>query len=335
MNILVTGGCGFIGAAFIRYLMEKTEHIVINLDKLSYASNDACSHYKGNSQRYRFYQADLIEISEIRHVIELEEPDFVINFAAETHVDRSIDGPDDFFRSNIVGTYNLLEASLAYWQQLPSIKKERYRFHQVSTDEVYGELVNEDESPFVETSPTKPSSPYSASKASADNLVQAWGKTYGMPVLITRSSNNYGPWQYMEKLIPVVIGCILKREPIPIYGAGNQQRNWLHVDDHVKALYQVLTMGQIGEVYNIGSDDELKNIDLVSSVCKKAALLLKRDETEVLKLITHVADRQGHDFRYALSSEKIKQDLGWMPEISFQDGLSLTVEWYISHYTKQ
>ena len=293
------------------------------------------AHYKGNSQRYRFYQADLIEISEIRHVIELEEPDFVINFAAETHVDRSIDGPDDFFRSNIVGTYNLLEASLAYWQQLPSIKKERYRFHQVSTDEVYGELVNEDESPFVETSPTKPSSPYSASKASADNLVQAWGKTYGMPVLITRSSNNYGPWQYMEKLIPVVIGCILKREPIPIYGAGNQQRNWLHVDDHVKALYQVLTMGQIGEVYNIGSDDELKNIDLVSSVCKKAALLLKRDETEVLKLITHVADRQGHDFRYALSSEKIKQDLGWMPEISFQDGLSLTVEWYISHYTKQ
>lgn len=334
MKILVTGGCGFIGSAFVRYLMEHTSHNVINLDKLSYAANDASSVYEVNSLRYRFYQADLTSLPEITHVIESEEPNLIINFAAETHVDRSIDGPNAFFQANIVGAYNLLQASLDYWQKLPLSRQAGFRLHQVSTDEVYGELTNELEAPFVETSPTKPSSPYSASKASADNLVQAWGKTYGMPVLITRSSNNYGPWQYMEKLIPVVIGCILNREAIPIYGKGDQQRNWLHVDDHVKALYQVLTKGQIGEVYNIGSDDELKNIDLVSSVCKQAALLLKLDETEVLKLIAHVADRQGHDFRYALSSEKIKRDLGWVPEISFQDGLSATVEWYISHYAK-
>lgn len=334
MKILVTGGSGFIGSAFIRYLMQQTENVVINLDKLSYAANDACAVYEVNSQRYRFYKADLTSLSEITQVIESEAPDLIINFAAETHVDRSIHGPNEFLQSNIVGVYNLLQASLVYWQNLSPEKKLSFRLHQVSTDEVYGELTNELEAPFVETSPTKPSSPYSASKASADNLVQAWGKTYGMPVLITRSSNNYGPWQYMEKLIPVVIGCILNREAIPIYGKGDQQRNWLHVDDHVKALYQVLTKGQIGEVYNIGSDDELKNIDLVSSVCKQAALLLKLDETEVLKLITHVADRQGHDFRYALSSEKIKRDLGWMPEICFQDGLSATVEWYISHYAK-
>ncbi|MDO6514520.1 dTDP-glucose 4,6-dehydratase [Neptuniibacter sp. 2_MG-2023] len=335
MKILVTGGSGFIGSAFIRYLMTHTEHVVINLDKLTYAANDACSVYEVNSRRYRFYQKDLTNLSAITQVIESEEPDRIINFAAETHVDRSIHGPNAFFQSNIVGTYNLLQASLAYWQGLPSASQSGFRFHQVSTDEVYGELTDEFESPFTESSPIKPSSPYSASKASADNLVQAWGKTYGMPTLITRSSNNYGPWQYMEKLIPVVINCIVKQEPIPIYGKGDQQRNWLHVDDHVSALYCVLTQGDVGEIYNIGSEDELKNIDLVQCVCRISASLLNTEVDDVLKLITYVEDRQGHDFRYALSSKKIKNELGWEPSISFDAGLAQTIEWYLTYYDER
>ena len=335
MKILVTGGSGFIGSAFIRYLMMQTQHVVINVDKLTYAANSACSVYEANLQRYRFYQSDLTNLSIITQVIESEAPDLIINFAAETHVDRSIHGPNAFFQSNIVGTYNLLQAALAYWQSLSVTKQASFRFHQVSTDEVYGELINEFDPPFTELSPIKPSSPYSASKASADNLVQAWGKTYAMPTLITRSSNNYGPWQYMEKLIPVVINCIVKQEPIPIYGKGDQQRNWLHVDDHVSALYCVLTQGDVGQIYNIGSEDELKNTDLVKRVCRISASLLKAEIDDVLKLITHVDDRQGHDFRYALSSEKIKNALGWEPTISFDAGLAQTIEWYLAYYDER
>ena len=334
MKILVTGGAGFIGSAFVRYLMEHTAHQVINLDKLSYAANMACSVYEGDL-RYRFYKIDLTQLVGVTEILTSEAPDLIINFAAETHVDRSIHGPNAFFQSNIVGTYNLLQASLAYWQALPATKQADFRFHQVSTDEVYGELTNEFDPPFTELSPIKPSSPYSASKASADNLVQAWGKTYGMPTLITRSSNNYGPWQYMEKLIPVIINCIVKQEPIPIYGKGDQQRNWLHVDDHVSALYCVLTQGDVGQIYNIGSEDELKNIDLVKRVCRISASLLKVEIDDVLKLITHVDDRQGHDFRYALSSKKIKKALGWEPTISFDAGLAQTIEWYLAYYDER
>lgn len=332
MKILVTGGCGFIGCAFVRYLMEHTQAEVINLDKLSYASNTACNVYSAMAPRYRFYQVDLLEKEKLTEIITAEQPTHVINIAAETHVDRSIDGPHEFFNSNITGVYNLLQTVMAYWQGLPQVEKERFRYHQVSTDEVYGELKSDLELPFTESSTIKPSSPYSASKASGDALVQAWNKTYGLPTLITRAANNYGPWQYLEKLIPVVIDCILKRKPIPIYGTGLQKRNWLHVDDHVQALYQVLTMGEPGAVYNIGSEDELANIELVKKLCLLASEQLKISEEVPLSLITHIADRQGHDFRYALSSAKLTSELGWKPQIALNDGLRDTVAWYINRH---
>ena len=334
MKVLVTGGCGFIGSAFVRFLMQQTDHQVVNIDKLTYAANDSCNIFL-NTARYQFYQIDLVNKEAMQQVVTHEKPDFVINFAAETHVDRSIDGPHEFFNSNITGTYNLLQVVLDYWESLSDTKKAVFRYHQVSTDEVYGELLDDVAKPFTETCPTKPSSPYSASKASGDSFVQAWNKTYGLPTIITRASNNYGPWQYMEKLIPVVINAIVKRKSIPIYGQGNQKRNWLHVDDHVKALYLVLTQSNAGEIYNIGSETELSNMELVSSLCQETARVLEIDLSVPLSLITHVPDRRGHDFRYALSSEKLKNALGWQAEINLQTGLASTVEWYVNRYSNQ
>ncbi|TWU69666.1 dTDP-glucose 4,6-dehydratase [Shewanella algae] len=332
MNVLVTGGAGFIGSAVIRHLINNTQDKVINVDKLTYAGNLESLVSVGKDKRYAFELIDVCDRAELDKVFDEHKPDAVVHLAAESHVDRSIDGPAAFIQTNIVGTYTLLEAARSYWQGLCGVQKANFRFLHVSTDEVYGELDLLD-SPFTENNRYAPSSPYSASKASSDHLVRAWYKTYGLPVVISNCSNNYGPYQHSEKLIPRMISCALEGNPLPIYGRGEQVRDWLYVEDHVRALYSVLTQGCIGETYNIGGQSERRNIDVVRAICtllEEFAPNKPKGLTQYEQLISYVADRPGHDMRYAIDANKIQTELGWQPYESFESGLRKTVAWYVN-----
>ncbi|WP_131782176.1 dTDP-glucose 4,6-dehydratase [Legionella gresilensis] len=333
MKILVTGGAGFIGSALIRYIINDTQDTVCNIDKLTYAANLQSLTSVKDSSRYSFKQIDIVNATKLDEAISSFRPDAIMHLAAESHVDRSIDGPAEFIASNIVGTYTLLESARRYWEKLSDNKKEIFRFHHISTDEVYGDLELEDDA-FTEKTPYAPSSPYSASKASSDHLVRAWHRTYGLPILLTNCSNNYGPFQFPEKLIPKTIIHALSGQAIPIYGQGLQIRDWLYVEDHAQALYQTLLKGKMGETYNIGGCNEKKNIEVVSSICtllEELAPQKPQGLASYADLITHVTDRPGHDKRYAINAEKIKSDLGWQPKETFESGLRKTVTWYINN----
>ncbi len=331
MRILVTGGAGFIGSAVIRHLIQNTSDIVCNVDKLTYAGNlDSLIDVENNS-RYQFEKVDICDTHALTTVFEKFQPDAVMHLAAESHVDRSIDGPAEFIQTNIVGTYQLLEVCRQYWNTLPHVQKQEFRFHHISTDEVYGDLEGTTDL-FTEQTPYAPSSPYSASKASSDHLVRAWHRTYGLPVVITNCSNNYGPYHFPEKLIPLVILNALDNKPLPIYGNGQQIRDWLYVEDHARALYTVLTKGKIGETYNIGGHNEKKNIEVVNAICELLDEIQPRaDQNSYKEQIIFVKDRPGHDLRYAIDASKIKDELGWVPEESFETGLRKTVNWYLTH----
>ena len=336
MKILVTGGAGFIGSAVIRHIIQHTQDAVINLDKLTYAGNlESLAGVSGN-ERYAFEQVDICNRAELDRVFAEYQPDAVMHLAAESHVDRSIDGPAEFIQTNIVGTYNLLEAARAYWSQLSAERKAAFCFHHISTDEVYGDLPhpsdteNAAEYLFTETTAYQPSSPYSASKASSDHLVRAWLRTYGLPTLITNCSNNYGPYHFPEKLIPLVILNALEGKPLPIYGKGDQIRDWLYVEDHARALYKVVTEGKVGETYNIGGHNEKTNLEVVQTICRILDQLVPKD-TSYAELITHVTDRPGHDRRYAIDASKIATELGWQPLETFDSGIAKTVEWYLAN----
>lgn len=333
MRILVTGGAGFIGSAVVRHLIGNTEHEVLNLDKLTYAGNLESLTAIASNSRYEFVQADIGDQATVSAVLERFAPQAIMHLAAESHVDRSIDGPSDFIQTNIVGTYSLLEATRAYWQTLPAAEREAFRFHHISTDEVYGDLHGVDDL-FLETTPYAPSSPYSASKAASDHLVRAWQRTYGLPVLITNCSNNYGPYHFPEKLIPLVILNALAGKPLPVYGDGLQVRDWLYVEDHARALVKVVNEGEVGETYNIGGHNEQKNIDVVRGICALLEELAPQRPAGVAHyadLITFVKDRPGHDLRYAIDAGKIERELGWVPEETFQSGLRKTVQWYLDN----
>ncbi|MDG2365685.1 MAG: dTDP-glucose 4,6-dehydratase [Methylococcaceae bacterium] len=333
MKILITGGAGFIGSALIRYLINHTEHAVINVDKLTYAGNlDSLADIE-NSSRYHFEQIDICNRDGIDRLLTHYQPDAIMHLAAESHVDRSIDGPAEFIETNIIGTYTLLEAVRSYWPSLPTDKKNTFRFHHISTDEVYGDL-DRPEDFFTETTAYAPSSPYSASKASSDHLVRAWMRTFGLPVLITNCSNNYGPYHFPEKLIPLMILNALEGKPLPVYGNGQQIRDWLFVEDHARALYLVVTQGVIGETYNIGGHNEMANLDVVNTLCQlleKMAPNKPKGIQNYTDLITFVKDRPGHDLRYAIDADKIQQELGWTPVESFETGLKKTVQWYLDN----
>ncbi|MFD2632101.1 dTDP-glucose 4,6-dehydratase [Idiomarina piscisalsi] len=342
MIFLITGGAGFIGSAVIRFILKNTDNKVVNIDKLTYAGN--VDNLKGftESERYQFKQIDLCDPNALKNVFKDYQPNVVMHLAAESHVDRSIDGPAEFIHTNILGTYNLLEAAREYWSNLPLNEKATFKFHHISTDEVYGDLPHpEDEadasgSLFTETTAYAPSSPYSASKASSDHLVRAWFRTYGLPTVITNCSNNYGPFHFPEKLIPLMILNALEGKELPIYGKGDQIRDWLYVEDHAKALYTVATKGEIGETYNIGGHNEKRNIDVVETVCNVLQELAppatrKLCISHYKELMTHVADRPGHDRRYAIDATKIKQELGWMPAETFESGIRKTVQWYLDN----
>ncbi|MGW8461574.1 dTDP-glucose 4,6-dehydratase [Pseudomonas sp. CLCA07] len=331
MKILVTGGAGFIGSAVIRQIIRNTNDSVVNLDKLTYAGNlESLADIIG-SERYAFEQVDICDRAEVERVFREHHPDAVMHLAAESHVDRSIDGPAAFIETNIVGTYTLLEVARQYWQGLDDSRKAGFRFHHISTDEVYGDLDDPAEL-FIETTPYAPSSPYSASKASSDHLVRAWSRTYGLPTLITNCSNNYGPYHFPEKLVPLIILNALEGKPLPVYGKGDQIRDWLYVEDHARALYKVVTEGELGETYNIGGHNEKKNIEVVHALC---ALLdeLRPDSPHCphASLITHVQDRPGHDLRYAIDASKIQRELNWTPIETFESGIRKTVEWYLNN----
>lgn len=331
MKILVTGGAGFIGSAVIRHIISNTSDSVINVDKLTYAGNLESLISVGQSPRYVFERVDICDREQIERVLSEHEPDAIMHLAAESHVDRSISGPSEFIQTNIIGTYTLLEAARQYWLTLDDTRKADFRFHHISTDEVYGDLDGPEEL-FTETTPYQPSSPYSASKASSDHLVRAWSRTYDLPTLITNCSNNYGPYHFPEKLIPLVILNALEGKALPVYGKGNQVRDWLYVEDHARALYKVVTEGVVGETYNIGGHNEKQNIEVVHALC---ALLdeLRPDSPHVphAALITYVKDRPGHDQRYAIDANKIQRELGWAPEETFESGIRKTVEWYLSN----
>lgn len=379
MKILVTGGAGFIGSAVIRHIIENTQDSVINLDKLTYAGNLESLIDVSSSERYAFEQVDICNRAELDRVFQQHQPDAVMHLAAESHVDRSIDGPAEFIQTNIVGTYTLLEAARAYWNELNSKRKQAFRFHHISTDEVYGDLphpndndeclmvndecksesnaeclmmndeLNDDSNNskfniqhstlplFLETTAYAPSSPYSASKASSDHLVRAWLRTYGFPTLITNCSNNYGPYHFPEKLIPLVILNALEGKPLPIYGKGDQIRDWLYVEDHARALYKVVTEGKIGETYNIGGHNEKTNLEVVETICEildELAPMSDRGHPLNIKhssLIIHVGDRPGHDRRYAIDASKIAKELNWQPIETFESGIRKTVQWYLDN----
>ena len=329
MRLLITGGCGFIGSNLVRHLLTATNHHVLNLDALTYAGNPANLADFSSHPHYQFAQADLRHATDLPPLIDRFKPDAVMHLAAESHVDRSIDGPGEFIQTNVVGTYHLLQATLGYWRSLPKDRADAFRFLHVSTDEVYGSLGPEGY--FTEATPYDPHSPYSASKAASDHLARAWADTYGLPVLVTNCSNNYGPYQFPEKLIPVVILKALRGDPIPVYGQGENVRDWLHVQDHVEALCTVLTRGHPGETYNIGGHNALRNIDLVKTLCGILDELRPRPVGPYADLITFVKDRPGHDLRYAIDASKIKRELGWTPRYEPSSGLRQTVEWYLNH----
>ncbi|MBW4012626.1 dTDP-glucose 4,6-dehydratase [Neisseria meningitidis] len=334
-KILVTGGAGFIGSAVVRHIIRNTQDSVVNLDKLTYAGNLESLTDIADNPRYAFEQVDICDRAELDRVFAQHQPDAVMHLAAESHVDRSIDSAGKFIQTNIVGTFNLLEAARAYWQQMPSEKHEAFRFHHISTDEVYGDLHGTDDL-FTETTPYAPSSPYSASKASSDHLVRAWLRTYGLPTIVTNCSNNYGPYHFPEKLIPLMILNALDGKPLPVYGDGMQIRDWLFVEDHARALYQVVTEGVVGETYNIGGHNEKTNIEVVKTICTLLEELVPEKPAGVARyedLITFVQDRPGHDVRYAVDAAKIRRDLGWLPLETFESGLRKTVQWYLDNKT--
>ncbi len=337
MKILVTGGAGFIGSAVVRHIIRDTQDSVINLDKLTYAGNLESLGCISDSERYAFEQVDICNRAELDRVFAAHQPDAVMHLAAESHVDRSITGPADFIETNIVGTYMLLEATRAYWNGLDSGRKAAFRFHHISTDEVYGDLPHPDEwvsgEPlplFTETTPYAPSSPYSASKASSDHLVRAWRRTYGLPTIVTNCSNNYGPYHFPEKLIPLVILNALDGKPLPVYGKGDQIRDWLYVEDHARALYTVVTTGVVGETYNIGGHNEKQNLDVVHTVCDLLDEMVPKTSS-YRDQITYVADRPGHDRRYAIDASKMSAELDWLPQETFASGIRKTVQWYLDN----
>lgn len=330
MRILVTGGAGFIGSALVRHLIENTDHKVLNFDKLTYAGTLTSLAPVASSPRYRFKQGDVCDERAVVAAIEDFQPDVITHLAAESHVDRSIDGPGAFIQTNVVGTYTMLAAALAFWRKLPADRAQTFRFHHISTDEVFGSLG--ETGYFTETTPYDPRSPYSASKAASDHLVSAWGHTFGLPVLITNCSNNYGPYHFPEKLIPLMIVKALAGEPLPVYGNGTNIRDWLYVDDHVRALQCVFEKGNPGHTYNVGGNSERRNIDVVKTVCNILDRLHPREDgRSYLAQITYVADRPGHDQRYAIDAGKISSELGWSPTESFESGIEKTVTWYLSN----
>lgn len=334
-RILVTGGAGFIGSAVVRHIIDNTNDSVVVVDKLTYAGNLESLAPVANSERYAFEQVDICDRAALDSLFAQYQPDIVMHLAAESHVDRSIDGPAAFIETNIVGTYTLLEAARHFWLVLPEDKKAAFRFHHISTDEVYGDLEGTDDF-FTETTPYAPSSPYSASKASSDHLVRAWLRTYGLPTLITNCSNNYGPYHFPEKLIPLIILNAISGKTLPVYGKGEQIRDWLYVEDHARALYLVATTAQPGKTYNIGGHNERRNIDVVTTICELLEELHPNKPAGVAKyvdLITHVKDRPGHDLRYAIDAAKIAAELGWKPQETFESGIRKTVLWYLNNQT--
>lgn len=333
MKILVTGGAGFIGSAVIRNIINNTQDSVVNVDCLTYAGNLQSLTSVDSSDRYAFEQVDICNKDELIRVFEQHQPDAIMHLAAESHVDRSIEGPGEFIQTNVVGTFNLLDVARDYWAKLPEDRKSAFRFHHISTDEVYGDLEGTDDL-FTEETPYAPSSPYSASKAASDHLVRAWYRTYGLPVLITNCSNNYGPYHFPEKLIPHMILNALDGKPLPVYGDGQQIRDWLYVDDHARALYKVVTEGIVGETYNIGGHNEKTNLHVVETICELLEELAPEKPaglTNYKDLITFVKDRPGHDLRYAIDASKIDNELQWTPEETFETGLKNTVKWYLSN----
>ncbi len=348
MKILVTGGAGFIGSAVIRHIIRHTADAVVNVDKLTYAGNLDSLIEVSDSDRYGFEQVDICDRKELARIFKTHQPDAVMHLAAESHVDRSIDGPTAFIQTNIVGTYTLLEVARDYWRQLPAARKDAFRFHHISTDEVYGDL-DGPEDLFTEQTPYAPSSPYSASKAGSDHLVRAWYRTYGLPTVITNCSNNYGPYHFPEKLIPLMILNALEGKPLPVYGRGNQVRDWLYVEDHARALRLVLSQGRVGETYNIGGHNEKRNIEVVHTLCELLEELAPQNrysrtpssspsapvgggsQEGFCRLITYVQDRPGHDQRYAIDAGKIQRELGWKPRETFESGLRKTVRWYLDN----
>ncbi len=335
MNILITGGAGFIGSALIRHIIHNTQDSVVNLDKLTYAGNLENLAGVFHNPRHTFVQADICDRAALDKIFAEHRPDVVMHLAAESHVDRSIDSAGEFIQTNIIGTFTLLEAARAYRSTQPESRRAAFRFHHISTDEVFGDLHGTHDL-FTETTPYAPSSPYSASKAGSDHLVRAWGRTYGLPVIVTNCSNNYGPCHFPEKLIPLMILNALAGKPLPVYGDGQQIRDWLYVEDHARALYTVVTQGKTGETYNIGGHNEKTNLEVVSTICALMEELAPEKPQGVARyedLITFVTDRPGHDARYAIDASKIGRELGWKPQETFESGIRKTVQWYLDNRT--